>query len=103
MAVGRLGPQSHADATQRRSLDRKSTRLNSSHRTNSYAVSCLKKKTGHVILHPPGFPIGHDSDSNADHAKPPCRVTAATVPKRYLCDPFPHFHLPTCTLMLVLP
>src|SRR5437867_802488 len=43
MAVGRLGPQSHADATQRRSLDRKSTRLNSSHRTNSYAVSCLKK------------------------------------------------------------
>src|SRR5207248_10415626 len=25
--------------------DRKSTRLNSSHRTNSYAVFCLKKKT----------------------------------------------------------
>src|SRR5437867_9500374 len=25
-------------------LDRKSTRLNSSHRTNSYAVFCLKKK-----------------------------------------------------------
>src|SRR5207248_11636486 len=25
-------------------LDRKSTRLNSSHRTSSYAVSCLKKK-----------------------------------------------------------
>src|SRR5438094_7179019 len=28
------------------SLDRKSTRLNSSHRTISYAVFCLKKKTG---------------------------------------------------------
>src|SRR5438094_3500374 len=27
-------------------LDRKSTRLNSSHRTNSYAVFCLKKKLG---------------------------------------------------------
>src|SRR5437867_10745245 len=26
--------------------DRKSTRLNSSHRTNSYAVFCLKKKNG---------------------------------------------------------
>src|SRR5437867_10049738 len=28
-----------------RRLDRKSTRLNSSHRTISYAVFCLKKKT----------------------------------------------------------
>src|SRR5437764_8343383 len=28
-------------------LDRKSTRLNSSHRCISYAVFCLKKKTGH--------------------------------------------------------
>src|SRR6266705_636182 len=27
------------------SSDRKSTRLNSSHRTNSYAVFCVKKKT----------------------------------------------------------
>src|SRR5207248_4805101 len=34
--------------------DRKSTRLNSSHRTISYAVFCLKKKTDHapVILPP---------------------------------------------------
>src|SRR6266705_5779850 len=31
-----------------RLLDRKSTRLNSSYRTNSYAVFCLKKKT---IMH----------------------------------------------------
>src|SRR5688572_32235078 len=28
-------------------LDRKSTRLNSSHSQNSYAVFCLKKKDGH--------------------------------------------------------
>src|SRR5207248_10625127 len=31
----------------RERLDRKSTRLNSSHRTTSYAVFCLKKKTAH--------------------------------------------------------
>src|SRR5437762_10219568 len=41
-------------------VDRKSTRLNSSHRCISYAVFCLKKKTAQnntlrsqVILHPP--------------------------------------------------
>src|SRR5437867_10175606 len=31
--------------TEPRGIDRKSTRLNSSHRTTSYAVFCLKKKT----------------------------------------------------------
>src|SRR3712207_9004707 len=38
----------------RPSLDRKSTRLNSSHANISYAVFCLKKKTHtirHTILH----------------------------------------------------
>src|SRR5437867_4541665 len=36
-------------------LDRKSTRLNSSHRTISYAVFCLKKKKQRITsaLHPP--------------------------------------------------
>src|SRR5256885_11319765 len=33
-----------ADFVQRRCKDRKSTRLNSSHLVNSYAVFCLKKK-----------------------------------------------------------
>src|SRR5207248_11549589 len=33
------------DQAQLTSRDRKSTRLNSSHRTTSYAVFCLKKKT----------------------------------------------------------
>src|ERR1039457_4468944 len=37
------------------SIDRKSTRLNSSHLVISYAVFCLKKKTQH--LHPPGGPL----------------------------------------------
>src|SRR3712207_7781447 len=32
-----------------RSLDRKSTRLNSSHANISYAVFCLKKKSGDIV------------------------------------------------------
>src|SRR5690606_41289768 len=35
----------HGQASSSRSLDRKSTRLNSSHVKISYAVFCLKKKT----------------------------------------------------------
>src|SRR5690348_17807467 len=38
------GGQSVADQDPGRSLDRKSTRLNSSHPSISYAVFCLKKK-----------------------------------------------------------
>src|SRR5437879_11464403 len=37
------------DYTQRDPLDRKSTRLNSSHRCISYAVFCLKKKKDDLI------------------------------------------------------
>src|SRR5437762_8125347 len=43
--------------------DRKSTRLNSSHRCTSYAVFCLKKKT-YVVSLLPG-------------AKPPCNTVVA--------------------------
>src|SRR5205814_10463482 len=39
-------------------IDRKSTRLNSSHLGNSYAVSCLKKKREHR--------------ENEQHDRPPC-------------------------------
>src|SRR5438445_6124389 len=35
------------------STDRKSTRLNSSHANNSYAVFCLKKKTTYGASKPP--------------------------------------------------
>src|SRR5437867_7989079 len=41
--VGRLQVERHV-ALERGIEDRKSTRLNSSHRTISYAVFCLKKK-----------------------------------------------------------
>src|SRR5207248_10097020 len=37
-------PQARFHRVQRRPQDQKSTRLNSSHRTISYAVFCLKKK-----------------------------------------------------------
>src|SRR5260221_4826042 len=37
--------------TYRRPLDRKSTRLNSSHTVISYAVFCLKKKDNYILAH----------------------------------------------------
>src|SRR5690348_17894120 len=42
----------HSSTTELRRVDRKSTRLNSSHPSTSYAVFCLKKKThrGHEVL-----------------------------------------------------
>src|SRR5207248_7419649 len=44
---GHQRPEVHEmPPVQRDLLDRKSTRLNSSHRTISYAVFCLKKKSG---------------------------------------------------------
>src|SRR5438094_4282863 len=50
-AVDRVGPREGVDeaanfvrSDSRNDRDRKSTRLNSSHRTISYAVFCLKKK-----------------------------------------------------------
>src|SRR5207245_146729 len=41
----KLGSSSRAGSERRLRLDRKSTRLNSSHGSISYAVFCLKKKT----------------------------------------------------------
>src|SRR5438094_4434361 len=45
-AVDQVGDRGHLDEVSRAAdeRDRKSTRLNSSHRTRSYAVFCLKKK-----------------------------------------------------------
>src|SRR3712207_8086166 len=41
----RLAKHTESSASARAALDRKSTRLNSSHANISYAVFCLKKKT----------------------------------------------------------
>src|SRR3712207_8783683 len=43
---------SFAEIKQDMRLDRKSTRLNSSHANISYAVFCLKKKKKNQLLHP---------------------------------------------------
>src|SRR3712207_7816090 len=48
-------------ATRRRSPDRQSTRLNSSHANISYAVFCLKKKP--CLLTPPSVFLFHPSSS----------------------------------------
>src|SRR5438270_10717897 len=49
--------------------DRKSTRLNSSHSQNSYAVFCLKKKNVGQIFHAPGAAgfVQHVDDLPVDH------------------------------------
>src|SRR5437762_7004574 len=49
LAPGRADVLSALSRTEWR--DRKSTRLNSSHRCISYAVFCLKKKKKHTIQH----------------------------------------------------
>src|SRR5437867_6036165 len=43
------------------SADRKSTRLNSSHRTTSYAVFCLKKNNDHYQTPPAYLLISHQT------------------------------------------
>src|SRR3712207_7602809 len=47
---GRALPDARGLRERRVGLDRKSTRLNSSHANISYAVFCLKKKNNHLIF-----------------------------------------------------
>src|SRR5438034_3854501 len=51
--------QPHLDAECRFGLDRKSTRLNSSHTVISYAVFCLKKKNGGRKKTRPQMPVSN--------------------------------------------
>src|SRR5256886_6755554 len=48
---GRLRGAADVERERRKELDRKSTRLNSSHSQISYAVFCLKKKKNQPISH----------------------------------------------------
>src|SRR5256885_5292671 len=50
-------PQAEPTRARLSQLDRKSTRLNSSHLVISYAVFCLKKKTTHI--HRSSIPVLH--------------------------------------------
>src|SRR5690348_17700925 len=49
--IDRLGVGGMGEIFKVRHIDRKSTRLNSSHPSISYAVFCLKKKTKKIISH----------------------------------------------------
>src|SRR5437763_11311240 len=49
--------------------DRKSTRLNSSHRCISYAVFCLKKKTKQKPSRRPPTKQDHDDETRARHTR----------------------------------
>src|SRR2546430_9852955 len=71
----------------RAGLDRKSTRLNSSHSQISYAVFCLKKKNISVRLalpepvqRSPSIPVGKDPDAVYDRAHRAVYVEAAERP-----------------------
>src|SRR3712207_7473937 len=60
--AGRLLPAAHPhrpprDRRRRQPLDRKSTRLNSSHANISYAVFCLKKKNNNLAVYGNGICI----------------------------------------------
>src|SRR5689334_24286647 len=61
-------------------VDRKSTRLNSSHSSISYAVFCLKKKTGLRILYGEGSVprrARHLLHASSDEEEPPRRAPNA--------------------------
>src|SRR5207249_9751490 len=47
----RISPRGRSRTASASSTDRKSTRLNSSHVSISYAVFCLKKKTYNTLIH----------------------------------------------------
>src|SRR5256885_9724300 len=80
-------------------IDRKSTRLNSSHLVISYAVFCLKKKKNkrvHVYVNADGDDIKHRSED------PPRRLSQCTV--QYIdfeVNPLASTSLPHSTRLLI--
>src|SRR5689334_24153241 len=64
--------------------DRKSTRLNSSHSSISYAVFCLKKKNCLLLSHP--TETAHTFSAH-HHA------SALSLPQRHPPNPPPHAHI----------
>src|SRR2546427_4768053 len=56
---GRVLGRSGCHTRGRRSRDRKSTRLNSSHSQISYAVFCLKKKKTEIVASDQSAPLNH--------------------------------------------
>src|SRR2546430_11846811 len=92
--VVRLGQGAAGIALEpRQVLDRKSTRLNSSHSQISYAVFCLKKKkhTTHAQHCPPRSPPRtsptppHVPPPSSPQAYPQAPTVTASAPLRLLC------------------
>src|SRR5437868_7981061 len=63
-----LRSPSHAGREPRGSRDRKSTRLNSSHVSISYAVFCLKKKTAIVLADEPTGNLDSSNSKRITHS-----------------------------------
>src|SRR5260221_10790408 len=94
-AVPRMAPSTHLPlpwlaTVYHAVVDRKSTRLNSSHTVISYAVFCLKKKKHHTLL------VEHKGTQRPTHpgSQPPPERTqhqksshAGTRPSRQTSDP----------------
>src|SRR3712207_7627648 len=91
-----VGEQPHA-------LDRKSTRLNSSHANISYAVFCLKKKNNHLpfVFYVTSF-VSSALAIAFYHS--PLDIFVACLSRLYLFPPTPHHVLPPLPpLYLTLP
>src|SRR6266851_4104830 len=88
----RAGPSRDAPSAAHRrpaTADRKSTRLNSSHITNSYAAFCLKKKNRLDLRHPRGRDrhLRLDADDHGRHV-PVCRGAGGNVACYCAADQF---------------
>src|SRR3712207_7818678 len=81
------------DISFKKTLDRKSTRLNSSHANISYAVFCLKKKKQNQIL------VHLDTRANHDDilhiSLPPATPPSHYPPNAHSIQCFPVPHLPS--------
>src|SRR6478736_1211056 len=76
-----LSGDSHDGSRRRQEPDRKSTRLNSSHSQNTYAVFCLKKKSHHYGRQ---RTLGREK-RHAPTCGSPCRNKRRARSRRRLC------------------
>src|SRR3982751_3397649 len=103
-AVTRANRSSQTQATTPRSsscsLDRKSTRLNSSHQIISYAVFCLKKNSAkyHKHTRPRRRSPSHSASSGTTHARPVNAPRTHNHSCSHVCPP----HVPLFFFFLMM-
>src|SRR3712207_6973778 len=97
--VGHVAADGHPERLEQR-VDRKSTRLNSSHANISYAVFCLKKKKNYK----PDNHLAHDDSA----ASPPCQTSHYSGPSQthppsiwhsLVCSLYDSTHLPSAPVI----